>query len=150
MDRITKRIFSRKALFFVVPILVICVLMLSRRSELEASQILDYCKSHNEIRLSEITEFDWDIAYVDRMPYSNGDVLKEKYGIEGEFEAMESDALSRIAFCKDKTLVYDLQLLSDYIEIDPSVEVINYDSVFDCVWISIPEYKAGTLLLTLK
>jgi len=73
-------------------------------------QILDFAKENEEIMLSRVTDFDWDIVYVDRTPYSSGSKIKEEYGIEGEFQPLLTDFSSRVAFCKDGKLVYDLEL----------------------------------------
>ncbi|MCL2503918.1 MAG: hypothetical protein FWE94_04835 [Coriobacteriia bacterium] len=113
------------------------------------SRIRDYCEAHEEVRLSDVTDFDWDIAYVDREPYGDEKKLREKYGIVGVLEEFETDALSRIAFCRDGELVYDLVLNYSYFEVASSVEIIYPDSVFRVTQIPL-EYKEKKLFLSPK
>ncbi|MCL2503923.1 MAG: hypothetical protein FWE94_04860 [Coriobacteriia bacterium] len=99
-------------------------------------KILDYCETHEEIRLSDVTDFDWDVAYVDPEPYGKGERLKEKYHIEGKLS--ESNGTRRIAFCKDGRLVLEFFHVSAgafRLSLDPSVEIIHPDSVFEAEWV---------------
>jgi len=96
--------------------------------------------------LSRVTDFDWDIVYVDRTPYSSGSKIKEEYGIEGEFQPLLTDFSSRVAFCKDGKLVYDLELNNFYFEFD-TLEIIKPDSVFTVLWVSMPGQETAKLLL---
>jgi len=44
------------------------------------SKILGYCETHEEIRLSNVTDFDWDVAYVEGPEaYGRGERLKREY-----------------------------------------------------------------------
>jgi len=119
----------------VVVLLVGCGLLAEPEPDLR-STILAYCETHEEIRLSEVTDFDWDIAYVDREPYSDGQTLREKYDISGAFEPLETDFSSRIAFCENGILVYDLKLNNWYLELDRSIDSITPDSVLSVAWVS--------------
>ena len=112
-------------------------------------QMFDNCRNHNEINLSKITDFDWDIAYIDRQYYGSGEIIKEKYQIEGEFKHLETDFSSRIAFCKEGKLVYDIKLNNHYIEIDSSNEIIYIDTIFKVSWITVDDQNENKLLLSL-
>jgi len=131
--------------------LVIVFVLTGCQSKNLRTRLLDFSKNHDEIRLSDITDFDWDIAYIDRDYYYSGEKLKEKYHIEGDFDLLDSDFNYRIAFCKDNILVYDLVLNNFDIEIDKSIEIIYPESIFAIKQISIiPNQKEKKPFLFLK
>ncbi|MCL2503919.1 MAG: hypothetical protein FWE94_04840 [Coriobacteriia bacterium] len=114
-------------------------------------KILDYCETHEEIRLSDVTDFDWDVAYVDPEPYGKGERLKERYHIEGKLR--ELGGTTRIAFCKDGRVVFDFSHISAdscRLWFDSSVEVIYPDSVFEAEWITMLFQSGEYLHLTPK
>ncbi len=89
---------------------------------------------NDEVKFSEVVEFEWDTAYVDYETYGYGNDIKEKYGITGEFQEIIADYCYRIAYCKDGVLVADLILSTTgtfAIEIDKSVEIIYPDTMFN-------------------
>jgi len=67
--------------------------------------IKEYCKNNEEIQLKDVTKFDWDIAYIDYQVYGQGDNLKNLYGIEGDFDGLNSEEQYAIAFCKNEKLI---------------------------------------------
>ena len=105
------------------------------KSTLE-EKILNYCETNSEITLSEVTSFDWDIAYFDYQSYMHGEEMKEKYGLSGEFETLSTDHSYRIAFYKDNKFLKEEILSRAYIEFDRSVEIIEPDTLFTAEWIS--------------
>ena len=96
--------------------------------------ILDYCENNQTFKFSLITEFDWDIAYVDRQAYGKGEDLKKKYGLDYDFEILETDYWYRIVFCNDRSVVRETIFSTVSILLHDSVEVINPDSVFNIEW----------------
>jgi len=150
MDKVSQ-LLSTKALLTMLTIVVAITLLLAGcKSRSLHNQILDYCKNQEELSLSEITDFSWDVAYVDRQYYGSGEKLKESYNIEGKFQLLETDFSSRVAFCKDGRLVYDLVLNNFYFEFESSIEIIDRDSVFTINWSSVPDQKEQKLLLSLQ
>jgi hypothetical protein len=93
-------------------------------------KIAEYCNRNSEMKLSDITNFEWDTAYIDREAYMSGQEIAKTYGIVGEFIQIDSDYLYRIAFCKDKKLVCDLIVAVFHVDFEPSVKVIYPDTVF--------------------
>ena len=153
MDKIVMWIYERKICLFLFMLIMITAILLSGCKSPDKSlnkEILNYCNTHEEIRLSNVTDFDWDIAYVDRQYYMVGEELKEKHQIEGEFKRLETDFSSRVAFCKDGKLVYDLVLNNFYFEFNSSVEVIKYNSIFTVSWVNVTDQKEKKLFLSLK
>lgn len=75
------------------------------RNENIEQAIMEYCKSNEEIRLNDVTKFDWDIAYIDYQVYGQGQNLIDLYGIEGDFEGLDSEEQFAIAFCKNSELI---------------------------------------------
>jgi len=151
MDKIKKLFCVRKkGLSLLVFMITIMLLITACMSTNLYDRILDFCKNHDEINLSEITDFDWDIAYIDRDYYHSGEELEKKHQIEGTFKMLHSDYNYRIAFCKDNVLVYDLILVDSTIETDNSIEIIYPDSIFTVTRVPIPEIKEEKLILTLK
>jgi len=76
----------------------------TRKENIEQA-IIEYCKSNEEIRLNDVTKFDWDIAYIDYQVYGQGQNLIDLYGIEGDFEGLNSEEQFAIAFCKNGELI---------------------------------------------
>ena len=152
MVRVNKHIIKRK--IFILLLLVNALLLISCTPPDLYKQILDFCENNKELKLSEITDFEWDIAYVDRQYYKSGEEIKEKYNIEGEFKRLRTDFSSRVAFCKDGKLVYDLELNNHYFEFESSVDIISPESVFTVTWIPDPDpepgYDEDKLFLSLK
>ncbi len=100
---------------------IVLITFISHRDNLDLyDRLLITCEESNTIKIKDITNFDWDIAYIDKQNYGVGEQILQK-GIVGDFKALESDFLYRIAFCKDNTLVYDLILNEDFISIDNSI-----------------------------
>ena len=93
-----------------------------------------YCKKNKQIKLSEITKFDWDTAYIDNQHYGYGEEIKEEYGLIGEFENLYSDNLLRIAFCKDKKLVKDVICSVFLLYFDNSVKIIKPETILMVEW----------------
>ena len=111
-------------------------------------KILDYCESNGEITLSAVISFDWDIAFFDYQSYMQGEEIKEKYGLGGEFETLQTDHSYRIAFYNDGELVRDEILDWAYIEFERRVETIEPDTLFTAEWTSRP-YNDRVLSLRL-
>jgi hypothetical protein len=130
MDKIIKIKIKIKRFIIVLPIIIIVTLLLtSCKSNDLYDSLLTYCRTHEEVKLSDITSFEWDISYVDRQYYGAGEEVKEKYQIEGNFQTLETDFSSRIAFCKNGKLVYDLILNNSYLYVDTSIEIIKPNTV---------------------
>ena len=112
-------------------------------------KILAYCETNDELTLSEVTSFDWDIAYFDYQSYMQGEGIKEKYGLSGELTELIVDHNYRIAFYKDSELVSDEILTWTEIEFERSVETIKPDTLFTVEWTS-RSYNSRVLSLKLK
>jgi hypothetical protein len=96
--------------------------------------IFDYCSTNNEMTFSNVTDFEWDIAYTDFQKGSDGEKLKEKYGFKDEFEYIKKGSVAyRIAFYKGDKLVKD-QILTSLVDLDKSVEIIYPNTRFKCEW----------------
>ncbi|HBL83379.1 MAG: hypothetical protein A2Y17_08000 [Clostridiales bacterium GWF2_38_85] len=143
-------LFQKIKLTFLFILIIIIVLLSSCKSNDFRIQMLDFCENHEKIKLSDISDFDWDIAYIDRQHYMSGEEIKEKFGIEGEFEQLPTDFSSRLAFCKDNKLVKEIILNDCYIEFDSSVEIITPDTIFLVEWLQKGESKEEKLILVLK
>ena len=144
----SKKILALRKTVFALMFLMI-MLSACRPKDLH-DQILDFCRDHDTIILSDVTEFDWTVAYIDRQHYMNGEGLKENFGIEGEFKSLPTDFSTRIAFCKDNILVYDLIINDFYFEIDSSLDTIAPDSKFLVEWAQIDESSDDKLSLILN
>ena len=133
-------------LLFIFITIITFILTSNKQSNLY-NQILDFSKNNQKIILSELTDFDWDVAYIDRQYYHKGEYLKEKYHIEGDFQLLETDFSSRIAFCKNNKLVYDMILNNFYFEIDDTIKIINPKDSLKIKWIITKGQKEKKLLL---
>jgi hypothetical protein len=112
-------------------------------------KILDYCETNNEITISAVTSFDWDIAYFDYEPYMQGEDMKEKYGLSGELKTLQTDDIFRIAFYKGDELVRDEILDWLYIKFDQSVETIKPDTLFSAEWTTMTYFENPERVLVL-
>lgn len=122
----------KKIIGSVIALILVCVIIAifaSGKDETLAGKIHTYCKENESIKLSEVTDFDWDIAYVDREYYQAGKNLQTQYGIQGKFEMLDSDNLIRIAFCKDNVLVYDMICNEEYIQVDSKDGILERETV---------------------
>ncbi len=99
-----------------------------------SDMLLSYCTQHSSVAFQDVTDFEWDIAYVDYESYGEGEIIKEKYGLTGDFEELDFDFLFRIAFYKNGNLVNDSILNSEDIALDSSIEIINPNTVFNAKW----------------
>jgi hypothetical protein len=133
------------ALVIVFIIAMVFFLSDSREKNLRV-KIEEYCKSNERICLSEVTDFEWDAAYIDRTPYNKGTKIKDIYKFEGEFEALQTDFSTRIAFCNDGKLVYDLVLNNFYFEFEQDIEIIYPSCVFNVVWETVTWEAAPDLV----
>ena len=97
-------------------------------------RIQDYCKSNNEMTFADITNFDWNIAYVDHQYYSSGENIKEKYGLPVNLKLIHSDSCYRIAFFKDNILINDSIINFENVLVDISAETIRPDTQFSVTW----------------
>lgn len=151
MDKMSVKI-PKSAIFSLIFVILatFTILLLSCTTNDLYTRILNFCKTNDKIELSDVTDFDWDIAYIDRQYYHSGEEIKGKYQINGEFQLLETDFSSRVAFCKDGKLVYDLVLNNFYLEFDPSIETIGPDSVLVVKWEEVPEQKEAKLSLLLQ
>lgn len=136
-------------LSFVAIVLSLIFFAAYLKTDLSAN-IFRLCEKNEEIKISDVTNFDWEIAYIDRNYYGSGEVLKEKYKISGNFKALETDNTSRVAFCKNGELVYDLIVNNEHLEFDKSIEFFYQDAVFTVRWISNIEYDYKKLFLSQK
>ena len=124
---------KKHILLFLIMATSVLLLIGCRQIDLR-DQLMSYCEKHDEIKLSDVTDFEWDIAYTDRQHYMHGEGIKEKYNIEGELKELPTDFSTRVVFCKNGIIVYDLILNDCYLEFDSSIEVISIDSVFKITW----------------
>lgn len=93
----------KKLFIFIVFILI---LFFGCNQEVDIEQaIIEYCKTNEEIKLKDVTKFDWDTAYIDYDVYSQGKYINERYGIEGSFDGLISEEQYAIAFCKNSKLI---------------------------------------------
>jgi len=102
-------------------------------------KLIRYCKNNSKIQLTEITDFEWDKAYLDYDSYQGGEAIKEKHGITGSLQKIRSDYLFRIAFSKDGKITEDIILNMFYIEFDESIEVITPKTLFTVNWVQLDD-----------
>jgi len=99
----------KKCRFNILCLLVIVVLFSS--CNISIYDLFDYCKSHSEVKLGEVTNFKWDVAYLDFEAYGHCSELSEKYNITvpESFRKDNRNSLGddnfAIAFCKDGEVV---------------------------------------------
>lgn len=119
---------------FVVGGIIIASMLFPKEDKQLKETIYEYCKKNTSVKLADLTEFDWDTAYIDYEHYERGKALKDKYQIKGDFKELESDNLYRIAFCKKNELVCDLILNEEDIQIDSQIESITQTTVLTVEW----------------
>lgn len=96
----------KKPYFFLLFISIFLLIFSGCTHDVNIEQaIIEYCKNNEEIQLKDVTKFDWDIAYIDYQVYGQGQNLKDLYGIEGDFEGLNSEEQYAIAFCKNGKLI---------------------------------------------
>ncbi len=120
-------------------------------------RIKEYCNSNKEIQLKNVTDFERDVAYLDYQVYGQGQNLKKLYGIEGNFEGLNSEEQFAIAFCKNGKLVkyavcssFDLMFGEEMPSDDKTTAVISPDTVFKVQCQSDSQSKSSELHLLPK
>ena len=150
MDKIKPASYLKRYSITIVVILLAMILSHLLKPPGLYDKILIYCENRTEVNFAAITDFQWDIAYVDREYYGEGKKIKEQYKITGEFRYLATDFSSRIAFCKDDKLIYDLVLNHHFFEMDSAVEIFYPEAIFAVEWISKEKYDAKKLYLAIS
>ena len=113
--------------FVLVIVVVVSVLFLCQSKGL-SDKIYSHCLEADEVTIAALTDFEWDVAYIEHEPYTDGHQLIETYGIKGEFEPLDTDYVYRIAFCKGGALVYDL-IQNKSVQISEQIKIIRPETV---------------------
>ena len=99
-----------------------------------ALDIIDYCKHAETFTFLEVTDFEWDIAYVDYDAYESGEHIKESYDLDVDLTTLMTEELYRIVFCKDDEFVKELIFSLWEVRIDYDVDVFKPDTIFNVSW----------------
>ena len=117
-------------------------------------ELLNYCKNNDTVTLSDITKFNWDVAYLDYQVYGQGENLKNTYGITGKFEGLNSEEQFAIAFCKNGKLVkysicnwLDIMFGETLPSDDKQIVVIYPNDIFTVKWKQDEMRNKSTLYL---
>lgn len=130
MDKVTKKTTVIGTLSVIILVCLLIVFWVMRKEEKLSDKIYNYALKNEQIRISALTDFDWDVAYLDYERYGTGEQLKRKWNLTGDFSAMESDTFYRIAFYDNNTLVYDCVINEYYCKIDSKVEQFDSETLF--------------------
>ena len=57
-----------------------------------------YIQTHSQVALGEVLTFEWEEAYVDRMPYGTGESVRQLTGYEFEVEELNDESWNRLVF----------------------------------------------------
>ena len=74
----------------------------------QQARLEEYIQTHSQVALGEVLTFEWDEAYVDRMPYGTGESVRQLTGYEFEVEELNDESWNRLLFFKDGQLVKEL------------------------------------------
>ena len=85
--------------------------------------------------LGELTDFEWDSAYIQRNPNGRAGSIKEEHNLKGNVRRLMTNVVVRIIFVKDRRIVRSSKL-SKEIMLDPSIEVLKPDTLLHAKKIS--------------
>ena len=67
-----------------------------------------YIQTHSQVALGEVLTFEWEEAYVDRMPYGTGESVRQLTGYAFALRPLNDGRWNRLLFFKDGQLVSEI------------------------------------------
>ena len=80
----------------------------SDRPGAQLARLEEYVQQHSRVKPGRVLTFEWEEAYLDRMPYGTGESVRRLTGYEFEVEELNDESWNRLLFFKDGQLVKEL------------------------------------------
>lgn len=101
----------------------------------EISAIRKRAKTNSEFTLGETTTFDWDVAYNNMDGYTDGQWLRDKYGLVFEpLDFLGTEIVGRLLFFKDGQLVKLVEYRIEDLTFEDTDVEIKPDTKFSVEW----------------
>lgn len=94
-----------------------------------SAKLLNYTKQNGGFTFCDIVNYDWDIAYLDDIGYSRGEILREKYELQYDFQMLGEHNI-RIVFCKDGQVLKEHILPPDFYLYDGENDIVYPDDIW--------------------
>ena len=114
------------------------------------THLYSHANKHSELKISDITNFEWDHAYIDYQHYGNGEDIKQKYNLECNLETLETDYSFRIIFFKNKELIREERFNHDQLSFKGDIDMFDNSTVFSVDFETDAEKENPILVLTSK
>jgi len=110
-----------------------------------------HSKNISTFSMNEITDFQWDKAYLDYENYDKGEKIKEKYQLKGHIRMQLSNVQVRIIFAKNDRIVKMSIVDTMIVMFDPTIADLLPDTVLNVEWVKSPTHPwHDVLYLTIK
>lgn len=114
------------------------------------ARLYSYANKHSELKISDITNFEWDCAYIDYQHYGNGEDIKQKYNLECDLKTLETDYSFRIIFFKNKKLIKEEIFNYDQLNFKGNIDKFDNNTIFSVGFKKDIEKENSILVLALK
>ncbi len=114
------------------------------------ARLYSYANEHSELKMSDITDFEWDCAYIDYQHYGNGEDIKQKYNLECDLKPLETDYSFRIIFFNSKELIREEIFNYDQLSFKGDIDMFDNSTVFSVGFETYAEKETPILVLTPK
>lgn len=143
--------------FFIVSIvlvIVICVLgvsyILFKNNNGIYDRLYSYANKHSELKISDVTNFEWDCAYIDYQHYGNGEDIKQKYNLECNLKTLETDYCYRILFFENNKFIKEELFNYNQLNFVGDIDKFDNNTVFSVSFEKGMEKDNSILVLELK
>ena len=116
----------------------------SDRPGAQLARLEEYVQQHSRVKPGRVLTFEWEEAYLDRMPYGTGESVRQLTGYAFALRPLNDGRWNRLLFFKDGQLVSEIVYDSTCWGFPEEMDGFTADTVF-CVQAS---EKTGRYVLT--
>ena len=116
----------------------------SDRPGAQLARLEEYVQQHSRVKPGRVLTFEWEEAYLDRMPYGTGESVRQLTGYAFEVQPLNDEGLNRLLFFEDGRLVNEMVYDSARWGFPEGLNAFTADTVF-CVQAG---EKTGRYVLT--
>ena len=143
--------------FFIISIVLVIVIwvlgvsyILFENNNSTYARLYSYANKHSEMKISDITNFEWDSAYIDHEHYGNGEDIKQKYNLECDLKTLETDYSFRILFFKNDKMIKEEKFTYEQLYFAGDIDKFDNNTIFSVSFEKDMEKDNTILVLELK
>lgn len=138
----------------IILVILVCVLgvsyILFENNNSTYDRLYSYANKHSEMKISDITNFEWDCAYIDYQHYGNGEDIKQKYNLECDLKTLETDYCYRILFFENNKFIKEELFNYNQLNFVGDIDKFDNNTVFSVSFEKGMEKDNSILVLELK